>query len=340
MQGAVGMSNYNVGQIIKLTREAVGLSQEELSYGVCSVQTLSRIENGKVKVKKKTYQQLMEKMGRDGTKNYSVLSTENFELLDIMVEVNNLIFLHEYEEAENKLKPLKDVLSMEEEINYVFVKECEIIIDKALHRISAEDALVEYEKLIALSIPDYKTFLHGIYPFFHEEIILLMNIGHTYGDLGNRKMAIEIYYMLIRSMNTGYMEKEDTVQITVMLISAAARLWGGLGQRDRAIRMSWNAIYKAKKNCLYTILPLGYGEIAWNMMKQIKNGDRTEEDKKLCRQYLRQGYAVAVLSKQYYYADIIRKIYIDSFGEDIYCLQDGSSGESSSSSASNSTCES
>lgn len=314
------MSNYNVGQIIKLTREAVELSQEELSYGVCSVQTLSRIENGKVKVKKKTYQQLMEKMGRDGTKNYSVLSTENFELLDIMVEVNNLIFRHEYEEAEQKLRSLKNALSMDEVINYVFVRECEIIIDKNLHRMSVEEALAEFEKLIALYIPDYKEFLYGVYPFFHEEIILLMNIGHAYGDLGDSKMAIDIYYMLLRSMNTGYMKREDTVQITVMLISAAARLWGGLGERDRAIRMSWNAIHKAKKNCLYTILPQGYGEVAWNVRKQIKNGEKTEGDKQLCRQYLRQGYAVAVLSKQYYYADIIKKIYTDFFGEDIYCL--------------------
>lgn len=336
------MSNYNVGQIIKLTREALGLSQEELSDGVCSVQTLSRIENGKVKVKKKTYQQLMEKMGRDGTKNYSVLSTENYELLDIMVEVNNLIFRHEYEEAEKKLVPLKNALSMEEEINYVFVRECEIIIDKNLHRISMEEALAEFEKLIAIYILDYKKFLYGVYPFFHEEIIVLMNIGNVYGDLGNSKMAIDIYYMLIRSMNMGYMRREDTVQLTVMLISSAARLWGGLGQRDRAIRMSWNAIYRAKKNCLYTVLPKCYGEIAWNMMKQIKNGDRIEEDKKLCKQYLRQGYAVAVLSKQNHYADIIEKIYMDDFTEDIYCFRNGSSGEFSPllSSANNSTCES
>jgi tetratricopeptide (TPR) repeat protein len=175
---------------------------------------------------------------------------------------------------------MKNALSMEEKINYVFVRECEIIIDKNLHRISVEEALEEFEKLIALSIPDYKAFIHGVYPFFHEEIMLLMNIGHAYGDLGNRKMAIDIYYMLIRCMNMGYMRREDTVQITVMLISSAARLWGGLGQRDRAIRMSWNAIYKAKRNSLYTVLPKCYGEIAWNMMKQIKDGGRPEKDKK------------------------------------------------------------
>ena len=148
------MSSYNVGLIIKLMREAMGISQEELSDGVCPVQTLSRIENGKVKVKRTTYRQLMEKMGREGTKNYSLLSTDNFELLDIMVEVNNMLFHHEDEEAEEKLKILKKALSMEEEINYIFVRECELIIDVSLNRISKEENLEELEKLIALTIPD------------------------------------------------------------------------------------------------------------------------------------------------------------------------------------------
>ena len=317
------MSNYNVGDMIRLTRQAIGMTQEELSDGICSVQTLSRIENGKVKVKKKTYQQLMEKMGRDGTKNYSVLTTNDYDLLDTMVEVNNLLFHHEYEKAECRLGLLESSLSMKAEINYIFVKECQIIIDGALHRISAEKRVEELEKLIAITIPDYKKFLYGVYPFFHEEIILLMNIGHAYGDLDNRKMAIDIYYMLLRSMNKGYMKRGDTIQISVSLISSAARLWGGLGERNRAIRMSWNAIHKARKHGLYTVLPNCYGEIAWNMMKQIKKGERNEKEKELCKQYLRQSYAAAVLSGENYYAEISRSLYSEFFGEDIYYLGRG-----------------
>ena len=123
------MSNYNVGDMIRLTRQAIGMSQEELSDNICSVQTLSRIENGKVKVKKRIYQQLMERMGRDGAKNYSVLSAENLEILDIMVEVDNAIFYKDYSLAELKLNRLKEGLSVEEEINYLYIRECEILID-------------------------------------------------------------------------------------------------------------------------------------------------------------------------------------------------------------------
>ena len=49
------MGNYNVGDMIRLSRIAKKMTQEELSEGVCSVETLSRIENGKHKVKSDTY---------------------------------------------------------------------------------------------------------------------------------------------------------------------------------------------------------------------------------------------------------------------------------------------
>ena len=40
-----GLPLYNIGNLIKHRREELGLSQNELSEGICSVPTLSRIEN-------------------------------------------------------------------------------------------------------------------------------------------------------------------------------------------------------------------------------------------------------------------------------------------------------
>ena len=43
------MANYRAGDVIRLTRQAVGMTQEMLCENICSVETLSRIENGKHK---------------------------------------------------------------------------------------------------------------------------------------------------------------------------------------------------------------------------------------------------------------------------------------------------
>lgn len=58
------MANYRAGDVIRLTRQAVGMTQEMLCENICSVETLSRIENGKHKVKRDTYRRLMERMER------------------------------------------------------------------------------------------------------------------------------------------------------------------------------------------------------------------------------------------------------------------------------------
>ena len=147
------MSNYNIGDIVRMTRQAMGISQEELSDGICSVQTLSRIENGKVNVKKKTYQQLMERMGRDGTKNYSVLSTEEYDVLDIMLELNNALFRHDIDEADKLLELLKQNLDSDNDLNHLYLGETECIVNVYAGKMTAQEGLVCLENLIEKTIP-------------------------------------------------------------------------------------------------------------------------------------------------------------------------------------------
>ena len=40
------MAYYRAGEVIKLNRIALNMTQEQLCEGICSVKTLSRIENG------------------------------------------------------------------------------------------------------------------------------------------------------------------------------------------------------------------------------------------------------------------------------------------------------
>lgn len=60
------MAVYRVGDILRMKREALGITREklcELSGEACSPQTLYRMECGKVKVKQDVYRKLMECMG-------------------------------------------------------------------------------------------------------------------------------------------------------------------------------------------------------------------------------------------------------------------------------------
>ncbi len=57
------MSVRNAGTTIKEARLKAGLTQEKLSENVCSVLSLSRIENGSCGVSPSTFQALMQHAG-------------------------------------------------------------------------------------------------------------------------------------------------------------------------------------------------------------------------------------------------------------------------------------
>lgn len=319
MQGEIAMSNYNAGDMIRLTRQSLGISQEELSGNICSVQTLSRIENGKTSVKPGTYRQLMERMGRNGEKSYSVLSVEDFGLMEYKVKADTAIYRKEYEEAEACLKQLKPFMDLETNtVNIQYIRRKESIIQYRLKRITREEFLKRLEDIIALSIPDYERLLDKVYPFVNEEVQILMNIAIAYCELENYKKAVAINSMLIRSLEEGYMGHKDTVQLKVILMSNMAKYFGGLDEYQTAIDMSWDAINMAKEHGLITILPNAYAEIAWNMIQQIEKGERGSGELELCKKYLRQGYAAAAISNQNRTKQIIQNYYEESFGKKIY----------------------
>ena len=68
------MAVFQLGPIIRNRRIELGLSQEDLADGICSVPTLSRIENGERMPTKNHFEMLMQRLG------YSAMSLDcNFQ---------------------------------------------------------------------------------------------------------------------------------------------------------------------------------------------------------------------------------------------------------------------
>lgn len=56
------MHYYSCGEVIKRLRKSKGLTQEELAFGICSVSTLSKIENGRQTPHYSTFKALLRRV--------------------------------------------------------------------------------------------------------------------------------------------------------------------------------------------------------------------------------------------------------------------------------------
>ena len=158
----------------------MGLSQEAISEGICSVETFSRIERGKTKINGDTYKKIMERLERNTDKFYAVCSGEDVDLLDDVAAIENAIAKFDYQLADSILGNVRENIGDTPE-NKQYVEGIKAIIDHGNGKISAETEKLYLEHALMLTVPDYKIFLHKscaeVYPYTEHEIIILMNIA-------------------------------------------------------------------------------------------------------------------------------------------------------------------
>lgn len=310
------MSNYRAGDIIRLTRIAERITQEELCDGICGVQTLHRIENGKVRVKNDTYYRLMEKMNRVPEKNYAVCVGKDMELLEERVLLEDAIIKQDYIHADEYLNMMIEKAD-DNVVTGQYIKKMKALVDFRNKRMEKEQLVYELEEAIQMTVPDYEQYLDKAFPFTEQEILGLMSIANAYHRLDEYEKCVRINCMLLRCLNLDYMRENDRVHIRITIMCNLARVYGIRGEHKKALALLKKGIKLSQEygyGNKYTPL---YGGIAYNILRQIENGERKKEDKGIARQCLRQAYYLAVARGYKKHAEDTLKAYEEEFKESL-----------------------
>ncbi len=290
------MAYYRAGEIILLNRIALGMTQEELSEDICSVETLSRIENGHHKVKKTTYKRLMERMNRMSEKNYAICTTKDMGLLEEDFIIRNLMVNYDYKRAEIYLQEMEQNIGTDV-ISQQHLKRIKAVIYHENKKICTKKYIMELEEALAMTVPHYEKYLDSIYPFTQQEAYIVLNIAGGYHNDKNYEKCIQIYQMLLRCVNKEYMDAESGEVLKVIIMRNMSREFGPAKRYQEAIEL----LQKTYEECLNIgyehMIPIICGDIAWHMMRQIEEGERDMEDIVLVKKYLRQAYYTAAAKK-------------------------------------------
>ena len=85
------MSIFLLGPLIKQKREELGLTQEDLADGICSVPTLSRIENGERLPNKSHSEMLLQRLGYSDMMHISYVTEKTLELHELKFKIRQAI---------------------------------------------------------------------------------------------------------------------------------------------------------------------------------------------------------------------------------------------------------
>lgn len=186
-------------EVIRTERKAAGMSQEELSYGVCATETLARIESGKRSPREQKMSDLLVKMNRDREKISSIITADNYEILWLKREFNGLMYYSEYEKAGEILKQIEERLDSSVLKNRQFLCGEKVKILYHLKKWTPEQCLKELEEQLSLTLDlGNDVFRHNL---TIEEHSILNEMALIYDANHQEEKAAQIWKSQIQSFD-------------------------------------------------------------------------------------------------------------------------------------------
>ena len=186
------MAVYVVGDFLRETRLRKGYTQEEVSYGICTPASLSRIENGAQKPGRLILEKLFERLGTENNLFNSFVSREEMELyIAIQTLIRNVTDgdLHRIEEQIAAVEKLTQNTS-ELERQSLFWAKGELATQKYGNDCEAMDCFM---KAVQITLPDFdgKNPLRNHLLTF-DEITIINSIAVRHGENGDLLTAIQL----------------------------------------------------------------------------------------------------------------------------------------------------
>ena len=103
------MALYNANLMIRELRKAQGLTQEQLAEGICSRETIVKLEKGERKPNWFTFQEIMRRLGLDPEiYNNDMVSQKDIEMHQRFYKCNHHIDMREFQEAKTEIEKMEN----------------------------------------------------------------------------------------------------------------------------------------------------------------------------------------------------------------------------------------
>ena len=272
------MAISQIGNIIKKRRLALGLSQEELSDGICAVTTLSRIENGERMPTQNHLEMLLQRLGYSELMFQSYVDEEAFYAHELKFKIRQAYIENKKEEGKILLEEFKALVKNPSNIDKQFIA----LNTALLNQVSMNDEvdLEQLEDALRLTMPNYdRNHLPQIMSY--EEIVLLNCIANDLAIKNQREESIKTLYGIVRYYDTNVVNTEEMLRTATMVFYNLSKCLGLEGRYDECIQVCDRGIKLAQNTGRCNCFAQTLFNKAWSMLKRGQNEDLAEAKKLL-----------------------------------------------------------
>lgn len=304
-----GQEVHLIHEVLGRKRKIKGLTQEQLSEGICEPETLSRLLTGKQTPNQNTYRMLAKCLELDTERCRPYLKVEDYEIYEEQRKLESYLQRKQYNLAEKLFVNIQKKLPQNIAVNKQFCLLVQTLIESGLKRINWEERLECLEKSLICTIPDYPRVSISEWPLCRQEVALLNNIANTHARLGNIDKAIYIFSEIMKFYKNSEVDRIYHTEVMTLTMFNYAKWLGVLGKYEdtlplyeEAIRMN---ISVGRGKYFGGLL---YGK-AWNLFKI------SSDNRRICQDYCKKAYYIACLMREESYKHYILECGKKNFGD-------------------------
>lgn len=277
----------HVGQYLSTERKKVNFTQEKISDGICSVESYSRIENGR-KPTRNNYKALTEKIGTENRYYIELVNTGNIDALLLRREISYELFMEKNERLPELLEELKTVLGEKEVAkNRQYLEFFQVSIEENTGRKTWNQCCDMFRNILSYTMNE-KEIGKKRHVYTMLEINLIDHISVCMAKDGKSEEAMHLIKAFLDDMD--FMKTEKYYETFLAKLNYA-RWKSDRGNFDEAECIYREGIEQRIRRNKTELLDEYIGEYAYN--KYLKNNINEKQDVK---RYLL--YAL-VLSRRY-----------------------------------------
>lgn len=303
------MALYHIGNFIKNKRIELGLTQEEFAEGLCSVTTLSRLENGGQSPRSGTLRALLQRLGYSDAAFFYTAGSEEYEIVEIQFKVRQAIRKKEYDTA----KKFLDKLAQYQAYFTVSDRQSFEIMDTALREreLSADEFIERLESALRLTRPNYNRNRLPL-AFTYEEATAMNGIAGYLGLKGDYDAAIDMYTQLKRYYEGKVADPLEATRGLPVILYNLSKFLGLSGRYDECIEICLQGIRLAKESGEVHLLPRTLYNYAWSLVRRGRKGDLES-----AKQAAREAYLLSeLLEDRPEFLERLEKFMKDNFEEE------------------------
>ena len=304
---------FSMKDVLRIRREMLGLTQEQLCEGICSVKSLRRAEKGQTDMQRETLKKVLNRLGLSGQMQWSRLITSDREVIRMAEELADYINDRKFSVASKQLESLKSRIDLDIPQNKQYFLEKQALLEFEQGKVTREEFVKMEKEALECTLRAENLYRKENVYLTEREIICISNSWKGMEEKEKRE-SINLILRLYDNyaLNNGL---SQAISVYEIVTEAAVNELGNSGEHVRAEEIDRKSI-KVSLSCR-RVWDIHYKiyDILWNE-KEIQKKNKEKKRNMEMTDGLMKCISISHYVKQPFYEKIYREKMINLYIQD------------------------